>query len=145
MSEDRISSRSSSLSWERNTTPPPKRVHSNIPHTKHGEQSSYKRKALSSDRTYLPGRGLSVISKADSLGPAPPLHCRRGCFALASPHCGRVHVIICDSGGSLTRGPFQIVNTKIRVRNELSRESAFDLPAENLALPKLTLSIKISI
>ena len=51
-----------------------------VPHREDGEEGRYKLSGLSSSRTYLPGRGLSVISKADGLGPAPPLHCRRGCL-----------------------------------------------------------------
>lgn len=51
-----------------------------VPHREDGEEGSYKWRAVSSVLTYLPGRGLSVISKADGLGPAPPLHCRRGCL-----------------------------------------------------------------
>ena len=54
-----------------------------VPHREDGEEGGYKLRAVSSVKTYLPGRGLSVISKADGLGPAPPLHCRRGCFALS--------------------------------------------------------------
>ena len=51
-----------------------------VPHREDGVEGSYKLRAVSSVKTYLPGRGLSVISKADGLGPAPPLHCRRGCL-----------------------------------------------------------------
>jgi hypothetical protein len=53
--------------------------------------------------SHLPGRGRSIIQKVDGLEESAPLHFGPGNSSIFL--LGSIHVIICGSGGSRSRGP----------------------------------------